>query len=326
MKTAGNKGAKGRDGGGTQDVNAVDDTAADALFQILLAEFTAARNALVARLKKAGRNADAHAVKSLVKPSASAWAVNQLYWQDREAFDRLLAAGNRFRRAQAAHLAGQAADIRGPLEERREALAALSKLAAAKLQEAGHAATPDTLRRVASTLEAISATGGTGLPLGRLVDDVDPPGFETLAALVPRTGESDLPSGPSRVLTFHQKAKPPAKKLSPEERQRRADEERTAVLAAATAAVKAAERELWSARAAAEKAEAALKKAAALSKDAERARQDAEAALERAAAESDQARQRARLTAVAAEDAAQAVTDAERTLDKAQQEVGRLVP
>ena len=45
------------------------------LFELPLAEFTAARNALATRLKKAGRSGDAERVKSLAKPPVSAWAV-----------------------------------------------------------------------------------------------------------------------------------------------------------------------------------------------------------------------------------------------------------
>ena len=52
----------------------------DELYQLPLAEFTGARNALAARLKQSGRANDASLVKALQKPPVSAWAVNQLYW------------------------------------------------------------------------------------------------------------------------------------------------------------------------------------------------------------------------------------------------------
>src|SRR2546421_711013 len=97
-----------------------------ALFQLPLAEFTAARNALVASLKKARRGAEAGRVKALAKPPVSAWAVNQLYWRHRKEFDRLIAAGQSFRQAQTSQLAGKSADIRAPLEARREVLSELS--------------------------------------------------------------------------------------------------------------------------------------------------------------------------------------------------------
>jgi hypothetical protein len=146
----------------------------DALFALPLTEFTAARNALATRLKKAGETGDAERIKALVKPSVAAWAVNQLFWKHRIAFDRLLDAGQRFRNAQTTQLAGKSADLRAPLEARRAALSELSTHAATILVEGGSAATPDTMRRVTTTLEALSTYAGipdTPLP-GRLTDDV----------------------------------------------------------------------------------------------------------------------------------------------------------
>ncbi len=55
----------------------------DALYQLSLPEFTAARNALASRLKKSGRSEEAEAVKGLQKPPISAWTVNQLFWKHR---------------------------------------------------------------------------------------------------------------------------------------------------------------------------------------------------------------------------------------------------
>lgn len=304
------------------------DSEIDALYQLPLAEFTAARNALAARLKKSGRADDAERVKALAKPSVTAWTVNQLFWKRREAFDRLITTGERFRKAQASHLAGKSGDIRGPLEARRLALSELAKAAAATLRQAGGNPTPDTMRRITTTLEALSTYGS--LPeaprAGRLADDVDPPGFETLAALVPRIGTGHAP-GPSRVIPFQQKAKaerPSRKKVSPEEEARRAAEERKAQIAAARKAVADAERALRDARKAAQQAEEALKKAAGRAKEADREKAEAERRLEKASAEAESTRQHARRVAGEAEDAAQAVEDAERALDKAQRELKRL--
>ena len=56
----------------------------DALFQLPLDEFTAARNALA---KEAGK--DAPALKQLTKPPVAAWAVNQLYWERRDDYEAL---------------------------------------------------------------------------------------------------------------------------------------------------------------------------------------------------------------------------------------------
>ena len=304
------------------------DAEIDTLFQLPQAEFTAARNALAARLKKAGRADDAEQVKGLSKPPLTAWTVNQLYWKQRDAVDRLIETGERFRNAQAAQLAGKSADLRAPLDARREALADAVKLAADTLRKSGGNATPENMRRIMTTLEALSAYGALddAPRAGRLIDDVDPPGFETLAALVPRGGDGSRAAGPTHVLPFQQKAKPrrPAGKVTPEEEARRAAEERKEQIAAAGSAFREAERTLRDARKAAQQAEERLKKAAARAKDADRAKADAEQRLERAAADADAARQEARRVATDAEEAASVVEDAERALEKATREVERL--
>ena len=308
----------------------------DALFRLPLAEFTAARNALATRLKKAGNIEQAAAVKTLAKPPLSAWTVNQLFWNHRPAFDRLLEAGQKFRTAQAAQLSGRSTDIRGPLESRREALADLSKRAAQVLNDINHAVTPDVMRRVMTTLEALSTYGGLeGTPQpGRLSDDVDPPGFETLAALVPRVGTNDAVSGPSRVLSFQQvapKKARPGRKLSTEEAAREREAEEKARRAAAKQAVQASEHALRDARKQVEQAEAQLKKAAARAKEAEKESREIEkekAAVDRrfeeAVTAAEAARQEARKIAEQAEAAAEAVEDAERELERATRELTSL--
>src|SRR5262252_7102618 len=107
---------------GRQTRDKLDDDV-DALFKLPLAEFTEARNELAARLKKDGRVDDANLVKALTKPPITAWAVNQLHWNHRDAFERLLEAGQSVRKAQTS---GRGiADIRESLDERGEALSHL---------------------------------------------------------------------------------------------------------------------------------------------------------------------------------------------------------
>ncbi len=48
--------------------------AEDELFRLPLSEFTAARNALAAKLKKDGDSAESDRIKALSKPPVSAWA------------------------------------------------------------------------------------------------------------------------------------------------------------------------------------------------------------------------------------------------------------
>jgi chemotaxis protein histidine kinase CheA len=300
----------------------------DQLYRLPLPEFTGARNTLATQLKKAGRADEADLVKGLAKPPMTAWAVNQLYWTKREAFDRLMGAGEKFRRAQASQLAGKSTDLRGPLEARRTALAELSTLAAAAVKQAGGSTTPDNMRRIMTTLEALATYGDhpDGPRPGRLADDLDPPGFETLAALVPRVGGSGQASGPTRVIPFQQAAKtrPSRRKLSSEEEEQRREEERKARVTAAKDAVETALSALRDAREEAHQAEEDLKKAAAHAKEKEKEKADAEERFEKAAAEAEDARLKARTVAAKAEEAAQAVEDSERALERAERELKEL--
>lgn len=298
----------------------VDASATAELFRLPLDQFTAARNAMAARLKKSGHADTAAQVKALTKPPASAWVVNQLFWKHPKEMEALLETGEQFRRAQAQQLAGKQGDLRGTLDARRQALTTLSRLAFDIFRESGHTAGPDVARRVTTTLEALAAYGRQpGAPqAGYLTADVDSPGFEALAALIPRGAGDGARTSEARLLTF-QAPRPPApkKKTSPEEKAREQEEERRARRAAAKAAVQEAEQAVRSARTAAGRAEETLKKAAAVAKKTESERAEIEARLDKAAAAANAARQEARRVASEAEDAAQAVTDAERALEKA---------
>ena len=169
----------------------------DTLFRLPLAEFTPARNALAARLKKEKRAIEAERVKSLAKPPAPAWAVNQLYWENPKAIDRLLAAAKRVRDAQTGRVRN--ADVRELLAEKKQMTTELMERASAILRAAGHAASPDALRRVSATLESLAVWGDTeGAPTaGRLTADLDPPGFDALAAVM---GGAKIAS--AKVLSF----------------------------------------------------------------------------------------------------------------------------
>ena len=297
-------------------------TAADELFRLPLSEFTAARNALAAKLKKDGDAEESDRIKALSKPPVSAWVANQLYWTHRIAFDRLLAAGEQFRNAQAAQLAGKSADLRGPLEARRETLGELTKLAAKVLGEAEHPSSPEMMRRIMTTLEALATYGDHpgGPPLGRLTADVDPPGFEALASLVPTgahhgSGAAKGKTAP-RVIPFNQPKPQRAARKAADNREdsRRAEQERRERQNEARKALREAERALTEARRSAERARAEMKEAAARAKTAEKEKAALEARFEKLSAAAEAARQAARQVAGRAEEAAQAVDDAERAV------------
>ncbi|HVQ17194.1 MAG TPA: hypothetical protein VMS40_26500 [Vicinamibacterales bacterium] len=303
-----------------------EDDEMDALFQLSPPQFVAARNALATEYKKAGRDVVASRVKSLPKPSISAWTVNQLYWKHRVAFDKLLANGERFRQAQVSRLAGKNTDIHKLLNERREELSAMSRLAAEILQRSSGAAPSGVMRRITATLEALSAYGTLeGAPrAGRLVEDVDPPGFDALAALVPRVGDGSRAVVPSKVLAFQKEPKVRKGKSKSVDSEQVREQKKREQLKAARDAKQEATRELASAKRVALQSQNALKKAATHAKETEETMVETEARLQKVAEIAHEARQKARRAAVEAESAAQAAEEAERTLKSATEALSEL--
>lgn len=159
----------------------------DRLYRLPLGEFTQARNELAAALKKSGDQDGARRVRDLPKPSPSAWAVNQLYWTARELLDELLAASDRYRRAQQAALAGDGSDLAAAERERLRAIEEATRRIRFILAESHQAAGETLLRRITSTLEALASYGSANpSPMrGRLSGDVESPGFGAFSALAP---------------------------------------------------------------------------------------------------------------------------------------------
>jgi len=149
----------------------------DKLYQAPLAGFTAARNALVARIKAAhGADAAAH-VKALVKPSIAAWTLNQLYWRHQAEFMALLMAGDALRLVQQQRLGGAEVDVAPATRSRQSAIDTLLALATDILKEGGHAPSPDMRQRLLASLDALAAygTGSLAPKAGRLTEDVPAP-------------------------------------------------------------------------------------------------------------------------------------------------------
>jgi hypothetical protein len=289
----------------------------DALFTLPLTEFTSVRNTLAARLKKEKRTDEAERVKLLTKPPVSAWAVNQLYWNHRDEFEQLIATGKRFHTAQASRSAAKAANMRDSLEARRQALAGLSDLAAELLQDAGHNPSQDTLRRVTTTLEALStfALLPDGPTPGRLTQDVDPPSFELLASLISGDATS-MPVEPSARTKSVRKPK-----TAPAD----ARQIRQAKIADAKLLLQEAKKSLADARAKAQSSEATQKKANADAKETEKQKRAAEERLQRATAVSEAAARRAQIANAEAAEGAQAVEDAKRSVEAATRELESLL-
>jgi hypothetical protein len=146
------------------------DAALEMLFRAPHRDFVAERTRLAAELTKGGDAAAGKKLEKIRRPGITAWAVNQLWWNERATFKDLLRTAERLRDADLTATAAH-----------KKALSALREHAAALLTSAGHAATEGTLRRVTTTLSALAATGGfqPDAP-GTLRFDRDPPGFGAL--------------------------------------------------------------------------------------------------------------------------------------------------
>lgn len=160
------------------------ETGIDRLYQLPLNEFTAARNALG---KESG--GEAARIRALEKPSVPAWAVNQLYWHDRETWNALIAAAERLRDVHRALLAGRKADLRAASEVHEKAVDAALSATLALLGKSPHPATDATKHGIARTLRALPGTE----PPGRLTAVVEPAGFEALAGLAIAGGAKRSP-------------------------------------------------------------------------------------------------------------------------------------
>jgi hypothetical protein len=168
-------------------MSAYDDAVAE-LYQAPHGSFVTERKRLAAELKAAGDKAGAGRFAKLGRPTISAWAVNQLWWHARDAFETLFDTAAKLRKG------GLAAS--GP---HREAIATLRARATRILGDAGHAATEGTLRKVTQTLAALAATGSWDPdPPGALAADRDPPGFEAIG-IVNERDEDEVVEKPAKA-------------------------------------------------------------------------------------------------------------------------------
>jgi hypothetical protein len=271
----------------------------DRLYQLPLAEFTAARNAL-AKTGGAG-------VRALAKPTLPAWAVNQLYWRDRRTWDALITAAEAQRRTHHAVLAGRQGDLRAAGKAHDEAVDAALKATLAVVAGEGHPVTEATRQGILTTLRALPGDE----PAGRLTRTLQPGGFEMLAGLTMAgpTTKASKPAAPRPAGTR-------GKSSPPKPAGNRTAATRARVEAAArkvSQAEQAARREEFdAARAAreAEKAERAAEEARAAYEAAREALDEAEAAVQPAVRARDAATRRARKAADALDAARAALKDA----------------
>lgn len=171
--------------------------AIDGLYARPPEEFTAARDALAGELKGAGDDQAAKRVRALRKPVRSAWAVNRLVREDRDAVQELIAVGERLRAAQRRALSGGGADeLRERSEERRKLVSTLTQRAARSLGEADPPAA--AVEDIAATLEAasIEEEAAAAVLEGRLTKPLPrPAGFGDVVGLktIPGGKQAEVP-------------------------------------------------------------------------------------------------------------------------------------
>jgi hypothetical protein len=277
------------------------------LYALPLAEFTPARNALAARLRKEGDREASERVKGLAKPPVSAWVVNVLFRDAGDQMKALLAAGERARSALGEALThGAAESLRDALQDERELRDALRRRAAALLAKEGGAPSRAVADRVTVNLEALalSPTAAEAAERGWLDRDLDPPGFEVLAGLQlgARPARPAPPAPPeNRGLRLVPREKPrEEKKPEPRKREDAARERR--------------EREKERARERIARAEEKVAQISAESKALEQEARQAEKAAADAERAAGEARRRADDARKAADRAAERLTRAEADL------------
>jgi hypothetical protein len=135
----------------------------DALYGLPLEEFTKARNELVGELRSRGDRQAADWVRGLVKPTAPAWAVNQLMRTQRKDARALLEAGERLRKAHEDTAAGNASarELRDAVDAERAAVARLRRAARGLTNSSGRDLSESVLERVEQTLHALSGDSDT---------------------------------------------------------------------------------------------------------------------------------------------------------------------
>ncbi len=233
------------------------ETRIDALYALSLAGFTEARNALA----KSVAGGERARVRQLEKPTVVPWAVNQVYWHERTAWNRLMVAGRALRSAQLAALEGNASDLRDSSAAHRAAVSAAVAAAQHLAEREGARPGMDDLFRM---LEAISLAAEPPSKAGRFTHTVQPAGFEALAGVtptVPAEGPARTPAAPPAANHATSPAKAAKQAAAEAERRRAAEAARNAAesaVGAARATLAQAEADAVAARKAADAAKREL--------------------------------------------------------------------
>jgi hypothetical protein len=151
----------------------------DDLFALRPEEFTAARNALAKRLKSEGQAGRAAEVQALRRPTATAWALNQLARQRPELVNGVITAGEQLRRAMEKAMGGDRSEFQGAQSRERTSIQKAVDAASTLMAAAGDRATEAVRQRIADTLRAAAVDVSVAdlLRRGVLETDMSAPGF-----------------------------------------------------------------------------------------------------------------------------------------------------
>lgn len=250
-------------------------TSPEDLYALRPEEFTAARDALVKELRLAGDRETAAAIKSLRKPTATAWAVNRVAHENAAHIDDLVEAGETLRRAQRER---GARALQEATSTRRRLVDALVRKALAELEGAGYSAGSAQEDELTQTFLAL-ATDPEGLERTR--------GGTLERTLRPRAEFGDLASAFGSDGAEDETAPPSVQKRSDDRKAReRAEELERAAGEAEDAAARASDE--------ADRAEAQAKRTRDEAARSDRVARTARAAADRAAQTARKARERAR--------------------------------
>jgi hypothetical protein len=131
------------------------------LYSLPLQRFIPERTALARTLRAEGRREDAARVAKLRKPSAAAWAVNQLVRTRASEIAELFDAGDGLRQTQADVVAGrgEGRELRAAAARERAAVDALVSAAGELLSSEEHEMTSGMIDRITDTLRAAAREG-----------------------------------------------------------------------------------------------------------------------------------------------------------------------
>jgi hypothetical protein len=177
----------------------VDEALLDELYSAPLDEFIERRTALAKQLKADGRADDAAEVTAARKPTLPVWTANQLARRNRPAVDKLLTASSKLRESLGK---GDRDAFAKAQQDQADALRKLRDAAKSLLEKP----TDATLERVVATFRDGSSDEELAARLaeGRLTEEPEPGGFDTLAGLAftppkPREGKPKERIDPGRA-------------------------------------------------------------------------------------------------------------------------------